>query len=181
MEELSRTALNRRISSLEEALARLESEKEDLRHQLNMEIKTLRRAAYKDTLTGLHNRRFLEERTKGRGGWHVLADLDGFKQAQDAHPRGHAYGDDILVEFAEFLLTEIRTGPGRNQDRVAVRLGGDEFAIWCPSKAGAERIRNVVRAWSSSDGAVGASAGMGRDIESADASLYFNKQARKAA
>lgn len=175
MDDLSRTALTRLVSSLEEALDRLRAEQDELRHQSKMTIQTLEREAYEDSLTGLHNRRFVESRTRGRGGWFVLCDLDGFKRAQDGHPRGHAYGDEILVEFARYLLTEAQG------ERVAARMGGDEFVVWCPTKAAATRIRDGVRQWASADGRVGASAGMGRDMESADAALYIDKQKRKAA
>ena len=147
--------------ALEDALTLLQAEKDAL------EIE-----AHQDQLTGIGNRRLLEKRASGRGGWFVLADLNGFKAAQDAHPRGHAYGDEVLIEFAEFLLSESRAD---SEDRVAVRLGGDEFVVWCQTKAGAERIQSAIRAWSS--GPVSSSAGMGRDMESADANLYQDKRA----
>lgn len=156
--DLSRTALVRRVIALEAALAARERE------------------ANEDSLTGLPNRRCLEQRTRARGGVYVLADLDGFKRAQDEHPRGHAYGDEILIEFAKFLLST-----SRSSDHVAARLGGDEFVVWCSSAAGAERITQRIRSWRSRDGAVGASAGVGRSMEAADVDLYNNKQNRRAA
>lgn len=170
MDDLTRTALVRRVRALEDALERLR----DQEKHSNYRIQTLERAAYHDALTGLPNRRALNDCL---GGWYVMADLNGFKRAQDAHPRGHAYGDDILIEFAEFLLGEIRSGHGRQEDRIAVRMGGDEFVVWCPNRPGALRIRNVIRTWVSSCGAVTAGAGMGRDLASADAALYINKKA----
>lgn len=176
MEDLTYTALTRRMTVLEVALARLQAEKD----ALESETQVLTKVAYQDPLTGLGNRRFLDQRVTGRLGFLVMADLDGFKRAQDAHPRGHAYGDDILIEFAEFLLSETRSGTGRAGDRVAARIGGDEFAVWCPNRGGALRIRNVIRLWRSIDGAVGASAGIGMDLPSADASLYLHKNRRVA-
>ena len=130
--------------------------------------------AYTDSLTGIHNRRYIEERTQGRGGFFVVADLNGFKQAQDAHPEGHRYGDRVLVEFAEFLLQSTRQGT----DRIAARMGGDEFVVWCPSLEGAQRIYRLVQQWSSDDARVSASAGVGSTMTEADASLYLCKKRR---
>tara|TARA_R110002167_G_C12707228_1_gene655101 strand:- start:12583 stop:13092 length:510 start_codon:yes stop_codon:yes gene_type:complete len=129
-----------------------------------------------DSLTELPNRRQLERRTDARDGWFVMCDLAGFKNAQDTHPDGHSYGDRILQEFADFLEGSTRTGRGRSEDRVAARTGGDEFIVWCPSRHGARRIKQLVRAWVSGDGRVAARAGMGKDIASADAAMYISRE-----
>ena len=132
-----------------------------------------------DQLTGMANRHALERRTEGRvEGWYVVCDLDGFKSAQDAHPDGHAYGDRILREFADFLERSTRTNRGKSNDRVAARTGGDEFVVWCPSRHGARRIKLMVREWRSTDHQVGASAGLGSSLEAADAAMYLSKGAR---
>ena len=137
-------------------------------------------AADTDELTGLLNRRGLLRRTQSRDwGWYVAADLDGFKAAQDANPRGHAYGDEILVEFADFLMMNTRQRDMRARDLLAARTGGDEFTIWTETRAGARRIKHAIREWSSKDGEVRASAGIGDTIETADGALYTNKLARK--
>jgi diguanylate cyclase (GGDEF)-like protein len=128
-----------------------------------------------DQLTGMANRFALERRTDAREGWFVVCDLDGFKRAQDAHPEGHAYGDRILREFADFLEGSTRTNRGKSNDRVAARTGGDEFVVWCPSRHGARRIKRLVRIWRSNDNRVGASAGLGKTLEAADAAMYLNK------
>ncbi len=132
-----------------------------------------------DRLTRLGNSMYLERRTSARGGWFVMADLDGFKRAQDLHPDGHAYGDRILQEFATFLRTICRTRPGRGGDRVAIRLHGDEFIVWTPYKNVARRLKAKIRDWVSFDGDVRASAGMGQNTQSADAALFMNKRARR--
>lgn len=125
-----------------------------------------------DPLTGLLNRRGLERRTAARDwGWFVAIDLDGFKSAQDHHPDGHSYGDGILRELAAFLRDSIRSG-----DVLASRKGGDEFLVWVETRAGARRIRDAVRAWRSADGKVGASAGLGRTPDAADAACYLDKK-----
>jgi len=133
-----------------------------------------------DELTGLLNRRGLLRRTRSRDwGWYVSADLDGFKAAQDQQGRGHAYGDAVLVEFADFLMMNTRQRDMRARDLLAARTGGDEFTIWTETRAGARRIKDAIRKWSSKDGEVRASAGIGETIETADGALYSNKLTRK--
>lgn len=96
----------------------------------NTQLQKLRRQARHDVLTGLGNRRKLEEdlnrairraeRTGLRG--HVmLLDLDQFKAINDEF--GHAAGDEVLRTIAQRLLACVR-----DTDTV-VRLGGDEFVI----------------------------------------------------
>ncbi|HWY56675.1 MAG TPA: EAL domain-containing protein [Terriglobales bacterium] len=86
--------------------------------------------AYSDALTGLPNRRLLQDRLtqalasarrqKGRVAL-LFLDLDTFKNINDS--LGHSVGDLLLQELAERLKTW-----GRKQDTVA-RVGGDEFLI----------------------------------------------------
>jgi diguanylate cyclase (GGDEF)-like protein/PAS domain S-box-containing protein len=86
--------------------------------------------ALRDPLTGLANRRLLEElldaelaRTRRNGLPLAVAflDLDGFKAVNDAY--GHKAGDVVLCETARRLLELVR-----NADTVA-RVGGDEFVF----------------------------------------------------
>jgi diguanylate cyclase (GGDEF)-like protein len=88
------------------------------------------RQALADSLTGLANRRSLEETLRaevarsGRFGDSltvVFADLDDFKQINDAY--GHAAGDEVLKEFAKALRATVR------ESDVAGRWGGEEFAL----------------------------------------------------
>ena len=86
----------------------------------------LRRAANTDALTGLANRaafrRILGLRAaSGTPVLLVLADLDGFKRANDTY--GHLAGDAVLVEVAARLR---RLAP---RAACIARLGGDEFAL----------------------------------------------------
>ena len=86
-----------------------------------------REIALRDPLTGLPNRRMLDEYgatlvAKGAEQVAVLyVDLDGFKQVNDLF--GHQAGDELLVAFARRLMGCIRP-----QD-IACRMGGDEFAV----------------------------------------------------
>lgn len=106
----------------------------------------LRRLAYHDPLTGLHNRAaFLEmfEHALGhaerRGSRLALLylDLDRFKKINDT--LGHVIGDRVLEEAAQRLRQAVRT-----DDEVA-RLGGDEFIIMLEDFAHLESPARVAR------------------------------------
>ncbi len=103
----------------------------------------IRQLAFYDTLTGLPNRRVLEERLKravlfaGRARTQVallFLDLDRFKRINDT--LGHATGDKVLKEIAERLVGALRTGDalartpeGAGPQTSVSRFGGDEFAV----------------------------------------------------
>ena len=96
-------------------------------------VRDLRRAASTDPLTGLPNRRGLEaayartfagHQRSGRPFALIMADLDRFKELNDA--RGHSAGDAALAEVAEVLRREVR------EVDTAARIGGDEFAVLLP-------------------------------------------------
>lgn len=154
--------------ALRERLARLP--------EVELEAERATREAEVDSLTGLYNRRGLDRRTRRNGAsWFVFVDLDGFKRAQDESPLGHAYGDEVLREFAHWLAEQTR-----GSDVTLAREGGDEFVVRIDSRAGARRVRDLVRTWRSHDGAVTASAGLGADVEAADAAMYLDKQEKHA-
>ncbi|GAA4360802.1 GGDEF domain-containing protein [Angustibacter luteus] len=79
-----------------------------------------------DPLTGLPNRRALEASMSRLSGGDVVVvvDLDHFKQVNDGG--GHAFGDQVLVDFAQTL-----SGCVRGSDLVA-RYGGEEFVLVLP-------------------------------------------------
>ncbi len=104
-----------------------------MRERLESERDSMRRSALRDPLTGLCNRRGLDERlgyeiarhSRERRRFAVVAiDLDGFKRVNDRF--GHAAGDDLLRDVADALSEAVR-----EQDTVA-RLGGDEFCVLAP-------------------------------------------------
>ena len=94
---------------------------------------SLRVQAVRDPLTGLYNRRYMQEflereLQRSRRQRHSLSvlmlDLDHFKRYNDRF--GHSAGDDLLRSLGETLLHSIRS------DDVACRYGGEEFVIVLP-------------------------------------------------
>jgi diguanylate cyclase (GGDEF)-like protein len=104
-----------------------------------------------DPLTGLVNRRYLEERLQEeleRSKRHrfamsfLMVDIDDFKNYNDTH--GHQAGDLALEMTAQCLKTALRSAD------VAARYGGEEFSILLPqtglseARVIAERIRRRI-------------------------------------
>ena len=98
---------------------------------LRLQIQT-RDLAHTDPLTGLANRRSLDDRIDKllRGSRQpapfrlALLDLDGFKPVNDRF--GHAFGDRLLCSIAERLREVV------GDEGLVVRQGGDEFAVLLP-------------------------------------------------
>jgi diguanylate cyclase (GGDEF)-like protein/PAS domain S-box-containing protein len=112
----------------------------------------LRTQSVRDSLTGLYNRRYLEEtlerevRRAARAAQSLgflMIDLDHFKSFNDTY--GHDAGDAVLRETALFLAKGIRA-----EDFVC-RFGGEEFVVILPtadlesSRARGERLRLKMR------------------------------------
>lgn len=94
---------------------------------------TLRTQSIRDPLTGLFNRRYMEEtlereirraaRNQSALGI-IIFDIDHFKRFNDTY--GHAAGDVLLQELGQFLKTH-----GEEED-IACRYGGEEFTLILP-------------------------------------------------
>jgi diguanylate cyclase (GGDEF)-like protein len=91
---------------------------------------TLRHQVVHDSLTGLFNRRYLEEtlereicrgRRKGASLGLIMLDLDNFKHFNDTF--GHEAGDNLLRTLGKFLGERVR------REDVACRYGGEEFVL----------------------------------------------------
>jgi diguanylate cyclase (GGDEF)-like protein/PAS domain S-box-containing protein len=91
---------------------------------------TLHHQVVHDVLTGLFNRRYLEEtlereihrgRRKGASLGLIMLDLDNFKHFNDTY--GHEAGDNLLRTLGKFLAERVR------REDVACRYGGEEFVL----------------------------------------------------
>jgi diguanylate cyclase (GGDEF)-like protein len=98
-----------------------------------------------DELTGLPNRRGLQEAMAGWSGQQaalLILDLDHFKRLNDTF--GHVAGDAALRHLAGVLRQALR------DTDLAARIGGEEFALWLPDTPSgsslevAERVRSAV-------------------------------------
>jgi two-component system, cell cycle response regulator len=116
----------------------------DLNRDLALKSQQLEEAARTDSLTGLPNRRAIEEwgekqlRGAARHGfplWVVLGDIDNFKRINDTF--GHDAGDIVLKTFGETLKKSTRASD------MCGRLGGDEFVL-VVSHVGGEHIAETV-------------------------------------
>jgi diguanylate cyclase (GGDEF)-like protein len=153
-----------------------------------------RRAALEDPLTGVGNRRALDEALRSVGAEATTAggdvpvsllviDLDDFKRINDTY--GHVVGDEVLRAVAMAIRGVARA------DDVVARLGGDEFVVLARRADTANGARLAERVTTAVDGlAVGtrsgaitlrasvgvATVGSGRDVgrllAEADASMY---------
>lgn len=101
-----------------------------LHRQIETKNKQLEELALTDALTGLPNRRAIEDwaasqlSNAARHGfpfWIALADLDHFKQVNDTF--GHDAGDAVLKRFSKLLKNSLRKGD------LCGRLGGEEFLV----------------------------------------------------
>jgi len=90
----------------------------------------LRDTSLRDAMTGLYNRRFLEEfidqvmsQTKREDETYsvLMLDVDFFKMVNDTY--GHDVGDKVIVEIGKLLKDSIR------ESDLAIRYGGEEFVI----------------------------------------------------
>ena len=115
-ELLARVAVGRRII--------------ELHREIQAKNRLLEELALTDPLTGLPNRRAIEDwavrqlsgaTRHGFPFWVAMADLDSFKAVNDAY--GHEAGDVVLKRFADLLRVNTRSS------NICGRLGGEEFVV----------------------------------------------------
>ncbi len=119
--------------------------------RLRASVKQTIELAVTDALTGLNNRRYLDNHlnvlfnrsmARGKPLSVLITDIDRFKQVNDTH--GHDAGDEVLKEFANRIRSTVRGAD------LACRYGGEEFVIIMPdtspevAAAVAERLRASV-------------------------------------
>jgi len=123
--------------------------------RLRNSVKQTIELAVTDPLTGLYNRRYLDNHlnvlfnrsmARGRPLSVLITDIDRFKQVNDTY--GHDGGDEVLREFANRVRSTIRGAD------LACRYGGEEFVVVMPdtspevAAAVAERLRAAVESTS---------------------------------
>ncbi|MDD2371283.1 MAG: GGDEF domain-containing protein [Firmicutes bacterium] len=108
-------------------------------------INNMNKGATRDPLTGLYNRRYINEKLpldiinmllSDHNLSVIMADIDFFKNVNDTY--GHLAGDDVLKIFAQTLLGSI----SRSSDWIA-RYGGEEFLICLPGANQAVAIKII--------------------------------------
>ena len=175
-------------------------ELDQARHEIEIErtrSELLHRAAHHDVLTGLSNRRAVDDQVPGMLDASVIhkhsmvaaiIDIDHFKVINDTF--GHGIGDAVLVVLAEILRLNVR-----NED-LAARIGGEEFLLVLVNTAMrtavevCERIRHSVTsfAWQTISPGLAVSVSIGVDsarsademstwLKRADDALYSAKRA----
>jgi diguanylate cyclase (GGDEF)-like protein len=119
------------------------------------------RLAYRDPLTGLANRRAIDEAIRrvelsgavaGARISFVMIDVNGLKQVNDTY--GHQAGDRVLTAVAGLLSAHF----GELHGSLIARLGGDEFAVLVPDQP-LQRV--VSAAWAMTSGCEGLPHGAG--------------------
>jgi diguanylate cyclase (GGDEF)-like protein len=104
----------------------------------------LQQQSIRDPLTGLYNRRYLEEslpreeqraRRTGSSVGVIMLDVDHFKQVNDQH--GHITGDEILKHLGQLLQHNTRG------EDIACRYGGEEFILILPNTSLKDTLRKA--------------------------------------
>jgi two-component system cell cycle response regulator len=134
----------------EELLARVGTGRRivDLHRQIEAKNRLLEELALTDSLTGLPNRRAIDEWSvrqlngaarHGFAFWVAMADLDDFKSVNDLY--GHDAGDKVLKKFAEILKKNSR------KSNICGRVGGEEFffVVTHADKADVESVVERIR------------------------------------
>ncbi len=119
----------------QELIARVRTQVRRKRYQDRLHENLLKHLsmALTDSLTGLHNRRYLSThldsvmermRLSGKPVSLLMIDIDHFKRVNDTY--GHSVGDEVLHEIGQRILRNIRGFD------LAARYGGEEFTVVMP-------------------------------------------------
>ncbi len=140
------------VGGLEDKVRQRTLELDAKNRELDAKNQALAVLSLTDRLTGLCNRRRLDQVLSGE--WRraqrygtpfsvIMIDLDNFKDVNDTF--GHAVGDSVLVHVADILLASVR------DTDVVGRFGGEEFLLVCPetsvedARALAETLRRELQ------------------------------------
>ena len=121
----------------------LDSRVADETRRIQRDMKKIEREAWRDPLTGVHNRRMLDDRfaaifeAQHRAGGDlsvVMIDIDHFKTLNDT--LGHQAGDELLTFTGQLIRQCLRS------EDTAIRYGGDEFLLILPG-ASVEQAQSI--------------------------------------
>ena len=139
------------ISMLAGDLSQMRARLQEQKTELQCALERIHKLATHDGLTGLVNRRHMEELAEaarrralrsGRLPCLCLVDIDHFKRINDAH--GHAAGDEVLRLFSQHAAASLR------ETDVLARWGGEEFLVMLPdtppqqARVGFDRLKHML-------------------------------------
>jgi diguanylate cyclase (GGDEF)-like protein len=150
----TKKALLKRIAELEKEKAEFLEIANILNNSFLNERKekeSLRKKAFFDSLTGLHNVNFLDEavfvslshaQRKGEDFCVFVVDIDKLKIINDKY--GHAVGNKVVIAVVDALRSEVQ----RAEDMILRYTRGDEFIVLCSSREPSvmfNRLRNKLK------------------------------------
>lgn len=138
IQDLETTTVNlvEECTDNEELISKLRHAFVDVKTQLQKDVESLERMAFRDTLTNIGNRRAFDNfmnnavpRWKERGVPLSLAvyDVDFFKKFNDRY--GHSVGDQVLKLVAKHLAHQAAKLEKMGNEAIAARYGGEEFML----------------------------------------------------
>jgi diguanylate cyclase (GGDEF)-like protein len=132
-EVIARVTTHLTLRNLQTALEQQIAALKRTQNELETSNRELARLSVQDSLTGLHNRRYLDEnlqsvfsqaRRYGKSLSVMMCDIDNFKHVNDT--LSHEVGDHVLKHVADILQRNVRDAD------ITARYGGEEFVIVFP-------------------------------------------------